>query len=429
MTDRVENRLTGHAGLPRYTLLLLMLVYTCHMVDRTVVIVLLEPIKHEFGLSDTQLGLFSGLAFALGAVMAGVPLGAMADRVRRKNLLAGCVALWSALTMLCGLAPAYLLLLLSRFGVGAAEAGGQPTIMSIVGDAVPAERRASAVGIVHLGIPFGMLIGFLGGGYIAAAFGWRSALLLVGFPGLVLAAVVHLTLKEPLRENQHAHNSAKAISLREFFAELRNRNDLRQIIFGLVTLWFCTSSYAAWLNSFFIRTHHLDLKTAGTVSAVVVIIGGIIGNYLSGKIADRVSEGQFHRLALVAAIAALIHFPLSVVTVMADDFRLVQVTFLLQTIAYFAVFTPANGLAINLATSQTRGRLIAVISVGSTLIGYGLGPQVVGLLSDYFSTWMGANSLRYALLVTMCIILWSAVHFLLAARALHSRQIAGELVS
>jgi predicted MFS family arabinose efflux permease len=410
--------------MPRMTLALLAVVYTCHLVDRTIVIALLEPIKSEFALTDTQLGLFSGLAFALGTVVAGVPLGALADRVRRKSLLAVCVALWSALTMLCGLAPTYFWLLLARFGVGAAEAGGQPTVMSIVGDSVPPDRRVAAVSIVHLGIPCGMLIGFLGGSFVAANFGWRSALFLVGLPGLLLAVIVHLVLKEPARGSTSG-SAAPAISMREFVHELSVRRDLRHVILGLITLWFCTSAYSAWLNSFFIRSHHLDLKTAGMVSAFTVVVGGVLGNYLSGTMADKFSRGKSHRLALMAGIAALIHFPFSLLTMMASDFRVVMAAFLLQTIAYFAAFTPANGLAINLASSQIRGRVIAVIGVGSTLIGYGLGPQVVGLLSDAFNAWVGVESLRFALIATMFIILWSATHFFLAARAIScSRTIA-----
>jgi predicted MFS family arabinose efflux permease len=412
----------------RYMLIVLLLVYACHIVDRTIVLVLLDPIKKEYGLSDTQLGLFSGLAFALGTLAASLPLGTFADRGSRKSLLAACIGTWSAMTLLCGLAGNYLSLLLLRFGVGAAEAGLQPTALSMISDAVPASHRTKAIATVHMGIAIGTLIGFVAGGWVATHFGWRAALLIVGFPGLVLALVVALTIGEPARIS-NAADPAGQVSLAAFFALLWRDKALLHVVLAVAILWLCTSSSSAWWASFFLRSYELPLATIGVIMAGATGIGGLVGNFMSSVLSERLARGRPERLALLAFGGAAIYFPLSLVTLLAHNLVIVVTTLFLQMVCYFLIFSPAYSLAMGLAEARIRGRTAAIMAMGATVIGYGIGPQVVGLLSDVMQPTAGKESLRYALVIAMLIILWCAGHLLLAYRQLRASNRAADVAS
>jgi len=400
------DRFTGRQ---RYMLFILMVVYACHLIDRTIVLVLLDPIKHEYGLSDTQLGLFSGFIFALGTVAAALPLGTLADRRSRKSILGVCIAIWSAMTLLCGVAWSYASLLMLRFGVGAAEAGLQPTALSMVADEVSARKRAKAVAIVHIGSPLGTLIGFFVGGWVAGQMGWRAALLLVGVPGLLLAAVVLLTLREPAREHVATHDNA--ISIGDFFRTIWSDKALLHVVMGAIILWLCTSSSSAWWASFLMRSHGVPIATVGMIMAGTAGFGGIVGNFIAGTLSERVAQGRQDRLALFAVIGALIYFPLSLVTLISGSLAVVVICLFLQMSSYFLIFTPAYSLAMGLAGPGIRGRTAALMSMGATAIGYGLGSQLTGILSDALRPTAGDESLRYALLIMMFVMLWAAGHF------------------
>jgi len=408
-------------GKQRYMLFILMLVYACHLIDRTIVLVLLDPIKREYGLSDTQLGLFSGFVFALGTLVAAMPLGTLADRRPRKTILAICIALWSMMTLLCGSAWSYGSLLMLRFGVGAAEAGLQPTAMSMVADEVPAEKRAKAVSIVHIGTPLGTLIGFVAGGWIASQMGWRPALLIVGLPGLLLAAVVAMTLREPPRHIS-ASLGEDGISTGDFFRILWRDKALLHVVLGAIILWLCTSSSSAWLASFLIRSHDVSIEVVGMIMAGTAGFGGIFGNFIAGLLSERLARGRQERLALIAIAGGLIYFPLSLVTLTSGSLVLVVCCLFLQTASYFMVFTPAYSLAMGLAGPLIRGRTAALMSMGATAIGYGLGSQMTGILSDSLRGIAGNDSLRYALLIMVVTMLWATGHFGVVYTKLRNRE-------
>jgi len=357
--------------------------------------------------------------FAAGTVLAAMPLGALADRRPRKTILAACIATWSLMTLLCGSAWSYGSLLAMRFGVGAAEAGLQPTALSMVADAVPPDKRAKAVSIVHIGISIGTLIGFVAGGWIAQHFGWRTALLFVGLPGLLLAAVVALTLREPVR-HVAAPGETDAASLPDFFRVLWRDKALLHVVLGIIILWLCTSSSSAWWASFLRRSHDLPIGTIGMIMAGTAGFGGILGNLLSGVLSERIAKGRHDRLALIAVVGGLIYFPLSLVTLTAGPMAIVVTTLFFQMICYWLLFSPGYSLAMNLAGPLVRGRTAALMSMGATAVGYGLGSQIVGILSDLLKAEAGEESLRYALIIMMVTMLWSAGHFAIAYRKLRS---------
>jgi len=297
--------------------------------------------------------------------------------------------------------------------------------MSLVGDIVPPGRRASAVGFIHAGVPMGLLVGAIVGANVAASYGWRMALYVVGLPGILLALILVLTLREPVRGATESADAPveETVSQREFLGFLKGRPALIHVFTGLMILWFCSCAYSAWLTSFMIRSHGMDVREAGTAMAVTGFLGGLTGNFVAGRLGDYVAKWGLHKLAMCAGFAALLHFPFSMVTMLAADKYVSLAGYLLQVICYFTVFTIGNTLAINLATSRTRGRLMALVAVGTTFLGYGIGPQVVGLLSDFYEPWTKGESLRYGLLTTMFSILWCAVHFFLASRAMRKADL------
>lgn len=389
-------------------------IYACHLLDRSIMQVLLEPVRKEFHLSDSQLGLLAGLVVALGYAVAAVPIGILTDRVRRTSLLTACVAAWSGLTLLCGLSGNFLLLLVSRIGVGAAEAGGQPLVMSIVGDITTPGRRAQTVGLVHVGIPIGTLLGGLLGSLVAARYGWRYALFAAGAPGLVIALIVALTLREPPRTIEASDTDREGVGLADYMRFLRARPALLCTMGGMVVVWFVSGAYAAFMVSLLVRLHNMPLEVAALTISFLAAGCGALGNLLSGFLADRFTKGAPDRLAWFAAGAALLHVPLRLIAVLAPDTRLALVGYAAMIVAYFSVFTPGNTLAVTLATSRTRGRVVATVGIGSTLLGYGLGPQVTGILSDLLRPALGEQSLRYALVVVMLVMLLAVALFALA---------------
>jgi len=222
--DAAPQRLTAQV--------LFVLVYMVGMLDRTIVTVLLQPIKLEFQLSDTQLGFISGMAFSLAYAGAAIPMGLLADRVSRRTTLALLVLLWSGLTFVSGLVPGFLLLCLARFGVGLAEAGQPPMVMSLVGDIFPPAKRATAISLIYLGVPLGALAGFLVAGQIAALYGWRAAIMAAGAPGIVLAFVILLLLREPARgtAGEAAPSTVAGPGLSEGFRYLMGNPALRHTL-------------------------------------------------------------------------------------------------------------------------------------------------------------------------------------------------------
>ena len=420
------NRSERLNGAQLYMFAVLALVYACHLIDRTIILVLLEPIKHQFSLNDTQLGMLSGLIFALGTLIAALPLGTLADRHSRKMLLAGCIAVWSGMTVLCGFATGFLSLLFYRMLVGMAEAGLQPTALSMMADEARESQRPKAVAIVHIGIPIGTLLGFLLGGWVATNLGWQQALLLVGAPGILLAAVVLLTLREPVRQRTSSGEAGKDVPTSEFFRLLWRSKPLLHVVVGLVLLWLCTSSTSAWMPSFFIRMYGVDLTTVGLIMSLSAGGAGLVGNTLSGYLAQKVGGDRKDRLMLLAAGGAFCYFPLALVTLLSSSLILSVVTHFTQTIFYFMVFTPGYALAMDLADVRIRARTAALVSMGATAIGYGLGPQIVGFGSDLLRPIFDTQSLRWALVLMMLTVLWCGSHFILAWRHLSNESSAGE---
>ena len=301
----------------KYVVFLLLVVYTFNFIDRQIIAILSPSIKADLGLSDTELGLLKGFAFALFYALFGFPIARLADRKNRVTIISVTIALWSGMTALCGAAQNFSQLLLARMGVGVGEAGCSPPAHSLISDYFPKSERASALGIYSLGISFGTLFGILLGGLMAEAFGWRWAFVLVGLPGVLLAVIVKLTLKEPIRgslDGLAAEDSIKSEpvpDLRDSFITMWNIKSFRILcICGALTA-FCSFALALWIVDYLFRSHELTYSDLTWPLAFVMGIGGGIGTVSGGYIADfwgqKDETSYFTFIALAHFISCLLY--------------------------------------------------------------------------------------------------------------------------
>jgi predicted MFS family arabinose efflux permease len=406
----------------RYVLILLLVVSLLNFVDRQIMAVLLEAIKKEFRFSDTQLGLLGGMAFAVFYSILGIPLASMADKFNRRNIIAVTLSLWSAMTAVCGLAVGFVSLFLARVGVGVGEAGSSPASYSLVSDYFPSERRATALAVLGMGIPLGVLTGFLVGGWVNQFFGWRSAFMVVGLPGVALAGLLRLTLREPQRGHYDVQSApSQAPSIRATFKYLWSRRACLHLC--LASSLYGLSGWGAgiWQPSFFIRSHGMTSGAAGTWLAFVFGLSGACGAFLGGAIGDR----QFRRThdprwyLWISSAGILVAIP-AVFLVYLWPTPIPAFLFLIApTLLGHMYLGPVMAMLLGIAGSRRRALASAIYSFFVNLISMGLGPLIVGMTSDYLQPRYGRDSLRYAILAVVVIsTLWAAVHFLLATRTL-----------
>lgn len=410
-----DNRRRGSIRYSWYALLILTLTYTCHFVDRTVVSIIIEPLKAEFHLSDRQVGLASGLAYALSFAIAGIPIGMMTDRMVRTRLLGTLVAIWSASTLLGGFARSYAMLLVARMCVGAAEAGGSPISMSLIGDLFAPSRRATAVSIYYLSVAIGTGASFIIGGYVTATHGWRAAFWVAGAPGLLLALLILATVREPARG---AHEAAPAAPRRparigEAWAFCRRQPALMHVTAGMIVSNFVLSSFLVWIASFLIRSHSFDVKEAGLLVGVGAGLFGALGSALGGMLADTLAKGSFRLISRTAAALSICATPAAFLMVHAATPTAAAGCMMVLAFFLNAHFGPAYGLIIGLTPSSMRGLAMSGVQVATNLISFGLGPLVVGAISDAVG---GRGGLATALMVTFSLSAWAGLHYLLAGR-------------
>lgn len=406
-----------------YALGVLTLVYSFNFIDRQLLAILQESIKAELLLSDAQLGLLTGFAFAIFYVTAGLPIASWADRSNRRNIVALSLFVWSFMTAISGFAQNYWQLLLARIGVGVGEAGGSPPSHSMISDIFSPQSRAGALGFYSTGISFGILFGFLFGGWLNEFFGWRTAFLVVGVPGIVLAVLVRLTLAEPVRGlNEQRAVQQKGVSMRSVVALLWSRRSFRHMAMGAAMNSFAGYSVANWVASYMIRSYQMPTGELGTWLALIIGVGGAVGVFGSGVIADRLGrrDDRWYMWMPAAACFIALPFQFGVYYAATDPY------FALTMAIVPAVLSNAY-LAATIATVhgmvglRMRALSSAILFFILNIVGLGAGPSSVGLVSDLLNPSYGVESLRYALLMLVPVALvWSGIHYLLAAR--HVRE-------
>lgn len=412
---------TTEAGIGRaarnYTLFLLVMVYTSSFIDRTIVNTLVQPIKLEFGASDSAMGLLGGLAFAFLYATLGIPVARWADRSNRRDIIAGAVAVWSAMTALCGLAQSFWQLLLARVGVGVGEAGSGPPSQSIIADLYPPEQRTAAMAVYSWGIHFGGMFGALAGGWIAQFWGWRQAFMLVGLPGLLVALLVRFTMREPVRTKAVAARTGEGdIPVGEVFAYLWRVRSLRHVIIGCTLVAIIGYGTATWSTAFLMRTHGLKVGEAATLLGVLGGVAGILGSLGAGMVADRLGKRDVKWIPWVVAITKFVALPFSLLFFFAPTLPLAIVG-LVVSIGLAATYQGSTfAMLQTLSPMRMRSQAAAIMLFASNLIGMGLGPSMVGVLSDALTPRFGQDALRYALPLVTVFGLWGAWHYFLAGR-------------
>jgi len=405
-----------------YTLGILTLVYTFNFIDRQLLSILQEAIKTELLLTDAQLGLLTGFAFAMFYVTAGVPIARLADRSNRRNIVAASVGLWSFMTAISGFVQNYAQLLLARIGVGIGEAGGSPPSHSIVSDIFPKEQRASALSFYSTGVNLGIMFGFLFGGWLNEFFGWRVAFLVIGVPGIILAGIVFATVPEPIRgllENKKASDAQVPFS--EVVAGLWQRKTFRHMAFACGLNAFAGYGTVNWAASFFIRSHGMTTGELGTWLALSTGLVGAIGIFAGGFLGDKLGARDTRWYLWVPGLSTLLVVPGMLVVFLTSNTYLALVCMFVPGFLQNIYLGNSIATTHNLVGLRWRSTSSAILFLILNIIGLGLGPFAVGLLSDMFDPSLGIESLRYAMLAvlpTACI--WSSIHFYLASRTLNA---------
>lgn len=394
-----------------YTLGLLVLVFTSSHVDRQIVAILQEPIKQAFQISDTQLGLLTGVMFAVFYATLGMPMAMWADRRNRRNLIAFSITLWSAMTALCGAAQQFWHLLIARIGVGVGEAGSNPPSHSIIADLYAPVERGTAMAIFGLGVNFGVMLGYLIGGWVNEWLGWRWAFVIAGAPGLLIALLVRYSLTEPPRG--HADGITErppAPPFGDVVRQMWHNSTVRHLLGANVLISFAGYAGIAWAPVYFQRVHGMGTGESGTLLALAIGVGGGIGTFMGGWLADRWARRNEGWRGWIVSIAILIYIPFAVVSFTAED----------TTIALLGFLGPATlgGAYIGTNFAILQSQLpVQMRSVGAAInlfilniIGLGLGPLSVGIVSDLTAPFAGVDSIRYGLLFTAVIIAWGGLH-------------------
>ena len=418
----------------RWPLVLLTFVYILNFVDRQLVGILGQPMKVELGLSDRQLGLLSGVAFALFYTTLGLPVARVAERKNRVSVIAISFALWSAMTALCGVARTVPQIALARLGVGIGEAGFAPTAQSLIADLLPPERRATALSLFSLGIPAGMLIGAVAGGWLAQSLGWRMAFLCLGVPGVGLAALLALVMREP----RTAAAPVEHPSLTQVALSLWHAPGFVHMAAGASISSFAGYGLTSFAVPLLMRSYGLPLGEAATGFGMVAGVSIGIGIGSGGWLADRQRrDGGAGRIAAAGALIAALLFPL---TLSFSDPRLLALAAVMPLAGAHLYFGPTYGVTVNSVGPKARATAIAILLMAMNAVGLGLGPLVVGMLSDGFAAAAlpsyvptchsaacqaaSAQGLVKALRVDMLLYFWAALHFLFAGRAMRRIQVS-----
>lgn len=406
------------AGYRSYAMGLLLVIYVLNFVDRQVINILAEPIKNELGLLDWQLGAMSGLAFAVFYTLLGLPIARYAEHGNRPYIIAVALALWSAFTAVCGLAQNFVQLVFARIGVGIGEAGCTPPAHSLITDYVPKEKRASALAFYSMGTPLGALVGMGLGGVIADEYGWRWAFIVCGLPGLVLAVIVAMTLVEP-RIKQVLGDARRVAAKGATFADalkvLTRKRTFWLVAFAAAIKAFIGYGHAPFTASFFLRNHKPEiaelaaffgLQSQGFLGLALGIVGGLggaFGAFVGGQIADKYGGRDLRAYVSVPAVAAFLTIPVYILAITFPTawvaISILTINAILGTLWYGPVYATAQSIA----PAHMRATASAIMLFIINLVGLGLGPLFVGLLSDWFAIGMGmgaAEGVRWALITS-----------------------------
>jgi predicted MFS family arabinose efflux permease len=415
--DNITSKSSVSNGYRNYVLLMLTVVYVFNFIDRQILVILQESIKQELLLSDTQLGLLSGLSFALFYVILGIPIARLADRGNRRNVVAIAVVAWSAMTALCGLAQNYIQLVLARIGVGVGEAGCSPPAHSMISDYFSENQRATALSVYSMGIYIGILFGFSLGGWLDANYGWRIAFLALGLPGVLFAMFFFFTVKEPKRTT--VADAANSLSFWRVTKQLLQKRSFVYLAFAAGLHSFGTYALGNWLPSFLERLHGLSKADIGLYAGLILGIAGATGTLLGGYLADKLGKHDKRWYVKVSAFGAIVAIPFLLLYYFHSSIVIVLGSLFIAYTAVSLFLGPSIAITHSLVPANMRAFASAVLFLVLNLIGLGLGPLFVGAVSDWLAPNYGIESLRLALASTLIVSLVAISLFLLAGKHLH----------
>jgi len=418
----VERRMLGGERLA--LLVILMVILAFNFVDRLALGLLMQEIKVDLRMTDTELGFLSGIAFTLFYAIMGVPIARWADRGNRVLIIAITTTLWSIMVSLCGRAASFSQLLLIRIGVGVGEAGCTPTANSLIADYFPRAQRPRAVAIYMLGGPLSMVIGYLIAGWLNELYGWRTTFVLLGLPGLVLAAVALFALKEPRRSVRGRGTvvrasdlaAGKAPNLGQVFATLWGNHTLCHLLLCYSVIYFFGYGIMQWEPTFFIRSYGIHTGPLGTWFAGIFGIGGMTGTYLGGEIAARYAANNESLQMRIGAVALASLGVFSCLIYVSPSLYVAFALLAVTAVGVTIINGPLFATIQTLVEERMRATVIALVYLFANLIGMGLGPLAAGALSDELRPWFGEESLRFALLILCPGYFWAAWHMWRASR-------------
>jgi MFS family permease len=402
----------------RYVLGLLFAANVVSMLDRQVLTILVQPIQDELAISDTAMGLLTGLGFAFVYSLAGLPVARWADRGVRRSILAGGIVVWSALTILMGFAQGAGQLFAARMGLGVAQTTSGAPAQSLLSDYFPPERRGGAIAVLTIGGGVGIALALLMGGWVNQLYGWRTALMVAGLPGFLLALLVRLTLREPIRgAAEQGVVDSRRYSTRETLGYMWGLRSFRHILATSALHAFASLGTSVWLPTFLARAHALGSGEIGSWLAGVSALG-MIGTFLGGRLSDRLGGADPRWSMWLPAISTAVAIPFYALFLLSSTMPAGFGFYVFATFFGAMWAAPCFAMVQGLARVSMRATAAALLSLTLNLMGLGLGPLLVGVLSDWLTPEYGREALRYALLVLLVAHAWAGVHHLLAARTL-----------
>ena len=417
----VENNTTVQStGTNRYyVLFMLSLVCALAYMDRFVISVLVEPIKLDLGLNDTQVGLLTGLAFALFYALFGIPFARLADKQNRSKLIAACVTLWSVMTAASGYATNFIQLLLARIGVGVGEAGCLPASHALLADLFPGKQKTFAIGLFQTGGTIGILVGLILGGILSSKYGWQMTFILLGLPGVLVGLIIWLTMDDKFRtKSAVAILSEDKNSDSVFFSikALLTQNTYRNIMIGLALGGFGNYGIVQWLPSFLIRSHNVSMDEIGVVYGMVVGLATVFGTLAGAIFAPKLIAKDQKWEVMWAAYCYLLVIPIFISCFLVTDINLSLILLFAGLFLSTSGTGPSFAGIQSIAGPKVKATAVALTMLAIAIIGQGFGPLIIGMLSDMLTGLYGSQSLRYALSISIFIMFLAFVYLFKASK-------------
>jgi MFS family permease len=397
---------------------ILFLVYACNVFDRNVIAVLLEPIKHEFAVSDTLLGFLGGFAFAIFNALLGIPIARWADRGDRPKIIALAIGLWSLMTLVCGAAMSFWQLAAARVGVGIGEAGSIPPSQSLIADYFAPERRTLAFAVFTAAAVVGYLLSFSAGGYLAATLGWRESFLWAGLPGLALAVATRLGLGEPRRNPLYATPKGDAEAFGVTLKLLLRKRSYVCLALGFTLYYFVAYGALVFIPSFAVRVLQQPLSKVSLSYGAVYAAASLLGTLGGGGLVNRLARRDSRWLVWAPAIACPLGAPFYIAAFATQDYTTFLAFIFVGGSILIAGLPPANAAIQSVCGKPRRAMAVALALFAQTFFGGGFGPVVTGAVSDALQVTHGVDGLRYSLMIMMSILVLAGVAFFYGSRAM-----------